>query len=261
MFSFTELNEIQIIAFGLIFLRMIAFVFSAAVFNSPSVPVSLRILFSLVLSVLMFPIVAKPESLVGLSEMRESIIYLASVELIVGLLIGFVTRLFFFTISMAGELIALSIGIGQAQIFNPMLGSMSNPMEQFITFLATIFYLMINGHHYLIQGLVDSFVYADLLKMQFTTQNFSDFVFLIQKFLTIGLQISAPIVISMLVIQLGTGLVSRAVPQINFLTTSVAISIAAGGLILLMGMPLFLQSVGQLAQISKTDLFAFIKGI
>lgn len=261
MFSFTELNEIQVIAFGLIFMRMIAFVFSAAIFNSPTIPVFMRILFALLLGIVLFPIVATSESLAGLSEMKEQIIYLASIEIVLGLIIGFVTRMFFFTITMAGELIAISVGIGQGQIFNPMLGSMSNPLEQFITFLATLLYLMIDGHHQLIHALANSFSYAGLLKTQLSVQNLSDFVFLTQKFLTIGLQIAAPIIISMLVIQLGTGLVSRAVPQINFLTTSVAISLAAGAFVLILGLPMLLQSVGALAQIANVDLFSFIKRI
>ena len=261
MFSFTELNEIQVIAFGLILLRMIGFVFSAAVFNSPTVPVSMRILFSLVLTIVIFPVIATPNSLVGLDQLKDQILYLASIEIIIGLIIGFVTRMFFFTIAMAGELIAISLGIGQSQIFNPMMGSMSNSVEQFITFLATLLYLMINGHHQLLLALIDSFNYAGLLKTQLSAQNFSDFVFLFQKFLTIGIQISAPIVIATLIIQLGTGLVSRAVPQINFLTTSVTITMAAGAFIFILGLPIFLQNMSQLAAIANLDLFSFIKRI
>ena len=66
MFSFSELNELQVIAFGLILLRMLAFVFSAAVFNSPSVPVSFRVLFSLVLTIVIFPLVTPSNVLVQL---------------------------------------------------------------------------------------------------------------------------------------------------------------------------------------------------
>lgn len=261
MISFSELNELQVIAFGLILLRMLAFVFSAAVFNSPSVPVPFRILFSLVLTIVVFPLVTPSEVLVQLDALKDQLIYLATMELIIGLCIGFVTRLFFFTISMGGELIAISIGVGQGQIFNPMLGSSSNPLEQFVVFLGTIFYLMMNGHHYLIQGLVDSYTSATIVKTSISAEALSSFVFLTQKFLIIGIQISAPVLISMLVIQLGTGLLSRAVPQINFLTTSVAISIGMGFFILMISLPLIFSSMNSLIGISTTDLFAFIKHI
>lgn len=261
MFSFSELNELQVIAFGLILLRMLAFVFSAAVFNSPSVPVPFRILFSLVLTIVIFPLVTPNTVLVQLEALTSQLIYLAAMEVIIGLCIGFVTRLFFFTISMAGELIAISIGVGQGQIFNPMLGSSSNPLEQFIVFLGTILYLMMNGHHLLIQGLVDSYTTATIVKMSIAPEAFSSIVLLTQKFLIIGIQISAPVLVSMLVIQLGTGLLSRAVPQINFLTTSVAISIGLGFFILMISLPLVLSSMNNLMGVTANDLFAFIKRI
>ena len=261
MFSFSELNEIQVIAFGLILLRMTAFVFSAAIFSSQSVPVPFRILFAMVLSIVVFPIVATSVALVQIEQLTSQIIYLAAVEIVIGLCIGFVTRLFFFTISMAGELMAISIGIGQGQIFNPMLGSTSNPLEQFIVFLGTIFYFMINGHHYLVQGLVDSFQMASIARTAISTEALMAIVFMAQKFFVIGVQISAPVLVSMLVIQLGTGLVSRAVPQINFLTTSVGISIGLGFVVLMVSLPLFLNSIQNLVDITTGDLFSFIKGI
>lgn len=261
MFSFSELNELQVIAFGLILLRMLAFVFSAAVFNSPSVPVPFRILFSLVLTIVIFPLVTPSTVLVQLETMTSQLIYLASMEVIIGLCIGFVTRLFFFTISMAGELIAISIGVGQGQIFNPMLGSTSNPLEQFIVFLGTIFYLMINGHHFLIQALVDSYTTASIIRTSIAPEALMAIVNLTQKFLIIGIQISAPVLVSMLVIQLGTGLLSRAVPQINFLTTSVAISIGLGFFILMISLPLILGSMNGLMNTTVNDLFLFIKTI
>lgn len=261
MFSFSELNELQVIAFGLILLRMLAFVFSAAVFNSPSVPVPFRILFSLVLTIVLFPLVATNTVMAELSTLSSQLIYLAAMEVMIGLCIGFVTRLFFFTISMAGELIAISIGIGQGQIFNPMIGSVSNPLEQFMVFLGTILYLMLNGHHYLIQGLVDSYTTASIVKMSISSEALSSIVYLTQKFLIIGIQIAAPVLISMLVIQLGTGLLSRAVPQINFLTTSVAISIGLGFFILMISLPLIFSSMNNLMNVTANDLFIFIRKI
>ena len=261
MFSFSELNELQVIVFGLILLRMIAFVFSAAIFSSQSVPVPFRILFAMVLTIVVFPIVATNEALVKIEELTSQIIYLAAVEVVIGLCIGFVTRLFFFTVSMTGELMAISIGIGQGQIFNPMLGSTSNPLEQFIVFLGTIFYFMINGHHYLIQGLINSFQMASIARTAISTDALMAIVYMAQKFLIIGVQISAPVLVSMLVIQLGTGLVSRAVPQINFLTTSVGISIGLGFFILMISLPLFFNSINNLVAVTTGDLFSFIKGL
>ena len=135
MFNISELNETQILMFGLILLRMTAFIVSAAIFSAQSVPVSLKVLFSVVLTLTVFKSVATSEALVRLHDLENSLLVLSAREIAIGLCIGFVTRLFFFGLSMAGEIVSISLGLGQAQMFNPMMGSMGNAMEQFTFWL------------------------------------------------------------------------------------------------------------------------------
>ena len=136
---------------------MSGFVFSAAILSSTSVSVSLKILFSVVLTMAVFNVAVTDTMLVELKSLEDSLLTLAVKEVLIGIIIGFVTRVFFFAVAMAAELISVTMGIGQAQIFNPLMGSMGNVMEQFFVALATLLYLGLNGHHLLIQGLVSSF--------------------------------------------------------------------------------------------------------
>ena len=96
MFNYTALTEGQILLFALILLRMIAFMVASAFFGSPQVGVQVKLLLSIVLSMILFPVVraAEPNYLVIANE----IVGLAIRELIVGLALGFLTRIFFFVI-------------------------------------------------------------------------------------------------------------------------------------------------------------------
>ena len=167
MFSFSELNEVQILMFGLILLRMSAFVVAAAVFNSQSISAPLKILISLVFTIVVFRTVATNEALVRLSESQADLLLLASREVLIGIVLGFVTRLFFFAVTMAGEIVSVSMGLGQAQVFNPMMGSMSNAMEQFYSVIATLIFLSLNGHHMIILGIVESFTSTPIAQLSF----------------------------------------------------------------------------------------------
>lgn len=259
MIFFSQLNEIQIIAFGLILLRMSGFVFTAAILSSNSITVPLKILFSVVLTMTVYNSVTNNIIIMQIKESESLILMLALKEILAGVIIGFVTRIFFFGITMAGDLISVALGLGQAQIFNPMMGSMSNVVEQFFVTLATLLYLGLNGHHHMIEGLVASFNTIQLSQTSLNVNGFVDIVKSMQQFFVFGIQISAPVLISMLIVQVGIGILSRAVPQVNVLMTSASITILLGMGILLVSLPLMVMQLNGLLDISTTELFKFIK--
>lgn len=259
MMNFSQLNEIQILMFGLILLRMIAFVTSSAVLSSPNVSTFLKIGLSLVLTLIVFKSVATNEALVRLHEHENSLLLLAAREVLVGIALGFVTRLFFFAVSMAGELVSLSLGLSQAQIFNPMLGSVGNVVEQFYMVIGTLLYLVLNGHHILIDGLVQSFATVQVAQASFQVGALSEIVLKAQGFFILGIKLSAPILISMLIVQVGIALLSRTVPQINVLTTSTSITTVLGILILFVSLPLMAMQITGILDLTSMEFFKFLK--
>lgn len=261
MFSVSQLNEVQLIAFGLILLRMSGFVFTAAILNSQSVSTPLKILLSLVLTMTVFNTVASPTELVAINGLEDTLITVALKEAFIGVSIGFTTRIFFFAIAMAGELISVSMGLGQAQIFNPMMGSMGNVMEQFFVALATLLYMGLNGHHFMIQGLVNSFEVVQLSTVSIKALGFYEVAKYTQEFFVFGIKIAAPVMISMLVVQVGVGILSRAVPQINVLMTAAPVTILLGFAILFISLPLMILQLNGLLDVSTAELFKFIKMI
>lgn len=261
MFSVSQLNEIQLVAFGLILLRMSGFVFTAAILNTPSISVPLKILLSLVLTMTVFNTVANNTVLIQLNELQDSLLTLAAKEAFIGLSLGFATRVFFFAIGMAGELISVSMGLGQAQMFNPMMGTMGNVMEQFFVALATLLYMGLNGHHYMIEGLSNSFQTIQLSTTTIKSLGYLEIANYAQEFFIFGIKIAAPVMISMLVTQIGVGILSRAVPQINVLMTAAPVTILLGFAILFISLPLMLLQINGLLEVSASELFKFIKMI
>ncbi|MBC7421370.1 MAG: flagellar biosynthetic protein FliR [Bdellovibrio sp.] len=259
MINFSELNEIQILMFGLILLRMTAFIVSSAVFSSPSISVALKVLFSVVLTLTVFKSVATSDALVRLHDLENNLLMLAARELAIGLCLGFVTRLYFFGLSMAGELVSVSLGLGQAQMFNPMMGSMGNAMEQFYVLIGTLIYLILNGHHMLIQGLVQSFSVTPVALLQFHFESFAEMTLKAQSFFIVGIKIAAPVLIAMIIIQVGIALVSRAVPQINVLVTSASITSLIGFVVIFISLPLLVMQMTGLMDLTHVEFFKFLK--
>ncbi len=261
MINFSQLNEMQILAFALILLRMSAFLVSAAIFNSTSISAPLKILISVVFTIVVFNPTASNEVLVRIEENQSDLLLFAGREVILGLALGFVTRLFFFSIAMAGEIVAIAMGLGQAQMFNPMLGSMGNAMEQFYGVIATLVFLAFNGHHFMIQGIVESFQTAPLATLSLQVATFSELVYKIQDYFIIGIKISAPLLISMTVVQFGIALLSRVVPQINVLVTTASLTVVLGFVVMFISLPLLVMQMSGMLTISMDEFFKFLRAI
>jgi flagellar biosynthetic protein FliR len=255
------MNEIQILMFALILLRMISFMVAAAFFGTQNISIAVKILFSILLTLIVFKTAASNEALVRLHEHEGDLMMLSAREILVGLALGFVTRLFFFAISMAGELVSLSLGLSQAQMFNPMMGSMGNSVEQFYVVIGTLIYLSLNGHHVLIQGLVQSFSTIHVAELSFHVGTLAEIVLKAQSFFILGIKIAAPVLISMMVVQVGVALLSRAVPQINVLVTSSSITSILGFIIVFVSLPLLVMQMTGVLDLTSIEFFKLIKAI
>ena len=84
------------------------------------------------------------------------------IQILIGLLMGFILRLVFSALTIAGENIAVTMGLGFAQITDPVNGVTVPIVSQFLSISATLLFLAFNGHLALIQMLFDSFTYLPI---------------------------------------------------------------------------------------------------
>ncbi|MES3038649.1 MAG: flagellar biosynthetic protein FliR [Bdellovibrionota bacterium] len=253
--SIYDWTRIEILIYVLIAFRMGAFVFSSGFFGYPIVNITLKLLFSLVLSFIMYPLI-KAKYAVDFQE--DLIISYATHELLVGLFLGFVTRLFFFCISQFAEIVGLSMGINSAQVLNPMTGAQSNVLDQFFMLIALLIYLSLDGHHALVQSLFQSYEIHGL-GIGVKVQGFMDVVLSLQRLLIESIKLAAPIIVSMLLANIVMGIVGRAVPQINVLMTSFGVTMLLGIGILMITMPLVGQQSVEMMTWNVGEVFRLMR--
>lgn len=257
MFNWTALTEAQILLFALILLRMIAYVVSSAVFGSPTVSSPVKVLLSLVLAILVFPAVKVGSINYGL--ISNEIIGLAVRELLVGLSLGFLTRLFFFVVTMTGDLVSVSIGLGASQLYNPMLGTHGNALDQFYSTLATLVFLAIDGHHMLLGAIVQSYDLVPVGAMALNIGPFGEMAAYGTDVMIMAIKMCAPVLITILIVNLAMGILGRAVPQINVLVTSMPVTIMLGMAVVFVCLPLLVLEMNGVVEITASKLFAVMK--
>jgi flagellar biosynthesis protein FliR len=254
-----SINENELLTFALVLLRVSAFVVSWPVFSVYSVPNHAKILLALIISMLMFPSISRT----GLEGIRlgDEIIYLAGKEVMLGLCLGFITRLFFFAFSIGGNLVSMYMGLSAAHMFNPSLGTQSTTVEQFYLTTATLMFLVLNGHHIFLEGLAKSFEVLPLSMNAIRTGVFGEAGTFIEDVMVIGIKISAPIMIAIFVINIFMGILGRAVPQINVLVTSLPINVMAGFLVMMATIPVLVPETELVMNSLAEHLFLMMKAL
>ena len=259
MFEIYNFSLTEIYSFILVLIRISVFFFLFPFFSMTSVPAMLKILFSVLLTMVIFPTVGwqKLES----SDIDSQLFWLAGREALVGFVMGGVVRMFFQVFEMAGQLISDAMGLGAAQILNPTSQVQSSVVEQFVYLLMVLFFFGMNGHHLFLIGLTESFQILPIDLRGLRIEILRDIGILMQGLATSAAKMAAPVVVAIFLVNVGMAIVGRAVPQINVLITSIPVTIYVGILIMAMSIPLYLSTGSGIINDSVAEMFKVLKAL
>lgn len=249
--------EGKIIALALVFLRMVAFIVAWPVFGTANVPSNVKVLLAVLFTMIIFPTISLNNP--GLLASSMQLPLLVAREIAIGLTLGFIMRMFFYAISIGGEITSISMGLSSAQQYNPALGSTSNVVEQYQLVIATVFFLAINGHHIMISGLAKSFEILPVAGIGINYSGFGGITETFQQAFVMGVKLSAPIMVSIFLTNVAMGILGRAVPQINVLVTSFPITIILGFVVLFITVPYLMEEMTGILDIMSFNFFNLMK--
>ena len=257
MASLYQFNEMEMLAFFLVLLRVSGFLVSWPVFGVESVPPQVKILLGLLIAFILFPAVGWQQLQGDLGS--QQLFWYAIREVFIGLAIGFLARAFFYVFAVAGQIISVSMGLSSIQLFNPTVGDRSSAFDQLLVGLGSLFFLAINGHHIFLGGLRDSFVLVPLSGDLISTAFFGQMGVIVQEITAIGVKVSAPVLIAILFMNVAMAVIGRAVPQINVLITSLPVNIMVGFLVIFVSLPLIIWQMHDLLDLTAERVFQMMK--
>ncbi len=224
--SFTE--------FLLVWIRVLGLFLTAPIFNSRIIPALVKIGFSFLFAMVIFPTLT--------FDFREPPVlgmYLLTVmsELLLGLSLGFVTNLVFSALQIAGEIIDFQMGFTYANVVDPLSNLGASVMGQFYFVVAILYYLGIGGHYLTLQGLVRSFQVIPLGAFTLQPVMFPSFLILFREVMLMALQLGAPIIAALFLANLTLAILSRVVPQMNVFIVGLPLNVGVGLFLSLMMLP------------------------
>lgn len=210
----------------LIFVRVLSVLMTAPLFSNRSVPTPVKIGFAAVLSFLILPLPTAHLVTVP-TEFLPFVLMLAQ-EVLIGVVIGFVSNLIFVGIGIAASMIGIQSGFRAASLFNPFTNVSTSALDQFFSLIAIALFLAINGHHMLIRALFRTFELVPIGTFALTGVTIERILALTSQVFVIGVTLALPVVGTLLLTDAGLGLIAKAVPQIQVFFVGLPLKVGLG---------------------------------
>jgi flagellar biosynthetic protein FliR len=209
----------------MVFLRVSAMLSVFPVFSAANFPVQLRLALGALMAALVSPNLPSTQlsdhDVFGLTG-------LMAVEVGVGLLFGFASRMVFFALDMAGAIIGVEIGLSLPPSINPMSGAQMTAPGTILFYLAAMLWLGLDLHHWMLVGFQRTYDYLPIGGAHLSDAFAVDIIGRTSQTFGIALQLAAPVMAVSFIVSLVFSVLGRAVPQMNVFHESFSVRTLAG---------------------------------
>ena len=160
-------------------------------------------------------------------------------QVLIGVMFGFVLQLYFHLFTVAGQIIAMQMGLGFASMVDPANGVSVPVLGQFLLMLVTLLFLAMNGHLVVFEVLAESFVTLPV-GQGLLLDHYWELAGKLAWVIAAGLLLSLPAVTALLIINLAFGVMTRAAPQLNIFSIGFPLTLVLGMFIFWLGLTDFL---------------------
>jgi flagellar biosynthetic protein FliR len=217
--------------FMLVFARIGTMVMLLPGLGEMSMPVRVRLTVALVLSAMFLPL-HRAAYTIDLKELGPVLLMLGH-EIIIGAILGLTARLSISALQVAGAVVAQQMGLGFVTAVDPSQGQQNVIVANFLSMLGVTLIFATDLHYLVIAALNDSYrlfapgaaiLVGDVASLMTQT---------VAGAFKVGIQLAAPFLVFGLLFNLGLGLLSRLMPQMQVFFVGLPLSILLGFLILL----------------------------
>ncbi len=226
MMELLNLSPESLKLFILVFIRISVLLFLFPIFGSPVFPDLAKAGFALILTLAIFHTVP-PDLTTFPANMVEAVVLMVS-ELIIGLILGLIIRMFFAAVQLAGQLISFQMGFAVINVLDPQTGAQVSILDQFGYWMVLLVFMLMNGHHIMIVALSESFQVVGIGMMKLNEGIFKQVIQQSAEMFVLAIKIGAPGIVALLFVSASFGLCAKFAPQMNILIAAFPVQIVVG---------------------------------
>lgn len=212
-----ELPLAALVGFCFALVRTTAWISICPPFNSPAVPVRVRVGIAAAVS---FVIADKLGGEVTSLALGPFLLALLT-QALAGLALGFTVYVLFSAIQAAGDLIDLQVGFSLGEVLDPLSGTSAAPTGRFYQLVGLAIVFAINGHVLVMRGYLRSVeaVPSGTIDMAVLGHELTD---ALSSFFVAAIEIGLPVLTALFCTEVALGLLGKAAPQLNILVLGFA---------------------------------------
>lgn len=209
-------------------------------FSHPAIPKRIKLAVGFVITLAIVPSIQVPA--IEVFSWQGLLSLLA--QFLIGISMGFVMRLLFTAVEMAGFMMGMSMGLGFASFYDPQAQGQTIAVGQFLTMLTLLVFMSLDGHLIVVAVMLQSFetMPIGLENWQLNSQTIAT---LGGHIFSQGLMLSLPVVASLLITNMALGILTKAAPQFNIFGIGFPITISVGFLMTLLSLPALVSPVNR----------------
>jgi flagellar biosynthetic protein FliR len=211
----------------LIFARVGSILMLLPALGEQMIPARLRLAFALALTLVFLPLLSS--SLGPLPTDFVGVLVLMGHEIIVGLILGAIVRIITMATQVAGAVIAYQSGLSFAQSADPtQAGVQGAVIGAFLSFLGVTLIFATDLHHVMVAAIYESYEMFPTTAEIMWDDVAQVVINAIAGAFVIGVQMSAPFIVFGLVFNIGLGILSRLMPQLQVFFIAMPANILVG---------------------------------
>jgi flagellar biosynthetic protein FliR len=221
------------------------------------VPTSVKVLLSLSITIALFPALVsggfvQPKDSLTWGASASGLVGTIALEVLFALILGFTAKMAFEGVNFGGNLIGNFMGFSMATTYDPSMESQTQIVAEIQMALAMLTFLALDGHHLMLQASFQSYELIGvgglgLLKGAGFNLAFSQkLIALSGQVILYGIQLAAPVAVSLFAVNVVFGIMSKAMPQLNILILSFSVSALIGLIVMFLSLPEFQEYSAQI---------------
>lgn len=223
--------------------RISGLLMTMAVFGSRLVPIQVRILLCLAITLVVAPVLP---AMPGTPLFSVGGFLITIQQVLIGVAMGQLTLFLTESFVMAGQVLAMQTSLGFASLVDPMNGQSAPVIGQFYLMLATLVFLAVDGHLVLIRLVILSFDTLPVAQQGIPSLVYRDMAAFLGVMFQSALLMSLSAIVALLLINFSFGVMTRAAPQLNVFSIGFAVSMIAGLFILWLTIGSFTDHFGRI---------------
>jgi len=206
----------------------------APIYAASSFPVRIRVVLAVLVTASLYPVL---EPVKGVDPVSLQGFIILAHQVVIGAAMGFFLQMAFQLLVIAGEAIAMTMGLGFARMMDPQNGVQVPVVAQYFIIIATLLFLSMNGHLLLLQMIIKSFDILPVSEVGMTRDGIWQVVSWGSQMFVGAILVAIPAVTALLMVNIAMGVITRAAPQLNIFAVGFPLMLLLGFVLLVLTLP------------------------